>query len=522
MITTEALFTSPHGFRVATATPVQLAACRVRDGRPLGELRDDLDVLAAFGGPEAIAALPSERGIKPSEFWNISAPRTGKTTAALAACVADTQRLDLSQEGSRVEPGDDPPRFWIFSLTLDVADAPFTKLVRSLEVSPLLAPLVISSTDDTLTIRHPSGIPIEVMCTAGGEAGGGIANRWCAGIVADEAPKMHGRDKRVTNLSDVLSVARERLLPGAQIMCIGSPWAPSGPAYDAFHEYFGKPTDEIVVMRTTGPAGNPKYWTRERLDRLRSKDEAAWRIVELGEFMDPETSFASPVAIRKARRELPLELPPESGATYAAAVDVGKGRWSLVIVEGYTAKDDRLPYYRVALAQEVLGGPAAAWASVAATCRRYGLTSASVDQYAASESATIAEPHGLKLQERAWNASNRLEAFTDLATLIHSDRIELAPERTLIRDLMSVKKRTTQAGETIYLPHTSDGRHCDFAPALAAAVRAARHRCRLGNMKIMIVHRRESDAPRVRPRVRSRDFYSLPAAERLRRLAADE
>src|SRR5690606_10196307 len=108
----------------------------------------------------------------------------------------------------------------------------------------------------------------------------------------DEAPRMSGREEAVANLDDVLSAVRERLLPGAQIQCIGSPWAPSGPVYDAVQEYFGRPTERIVVMRTTGPAGNPGYWTDELLEQLRAAgDEVAWRINALGEFIDPEAGL---------------------------------------------------------------------------------------------------------------------------------------------------------------------------------------------------------------------------------------
>src|SRR5690606_21899498 len=140
----------------------------------------------------------------------------------------------------------------------------------------------------------------------------------------------------VTNLSDCLSVVRERLLPGAQIMPIGSPWSPSGDCYEAVQTYFGKPTEDIVCLRMTGPAGNPAFWTPERLTKLQAKDEIAWRINALGEFIDPESGLLSPVSIRRNTRETPLELPPTKGATYAAAVDPSEGgaggnAWTLVI-----------------------------------------------------------------------------------------------------------------------------------------------------------------------------------------------
>ena len=40
----------------------------------------------------------------------------------------------------------------------------------------------------------------------------------------------------------------------------------------------------------------------------------------------------------------------------------------------------------------------------------------------------------------------------------------------LLMDLRRVRRRTTQAGVTIDLVSTPDGRHCDYAPALALAI----------------------------------------------------
>ncbi len=475
MITTEGLLTSLDGFRIATATPVQRAGARVVDGRRLEELRDDPDVVAAFGGPEAIEALPSERGLKPLEFYNVASPRTAKTTIACAAAIVASQTVDLSGLG----PGE-IPRVSIVSLKLDVADVPFRRLVGVFESSTSLRPLLLEKGSDYLLVRHPSGKPVEVATVAGGKAAGGLVARWCAGAIFDEATRMNGAaDGAVVSLDEGLSAIRERLLPGAQILPLGSPHAPFGPMYDVVQQYFGKPTDTTVVMRTTGPAGNPQYWTPERLERLRERDESAWRIVALGEFLDPESGLLSPIAIKRNTRETPLELPPQQGHRYHAAVDPSEGStlgnaWTLVIVETYV-REDRVIAYRVALAKEWRGcGPEATLQAIARECQRYGVHRARTDQYAASANSAIARRFGLELLVDKTTAGSKLEDFTNLATLLHSDRVELPPDRTLRRDLLGIKKRATQSGQTIVLPKSADGRHCDYGPALAAALKQTR------------------------------------------------
>lgn len=478
-LSTESILTGVYGI---PATPVQRAACRARDGLPLDDLRDHPDVVAAFGGAEAIAALPSERGIKPAEFWNIASARTAKTTLACAGALADSQSIPATWGPGEV------PRISLLSVKLDVADVPYRKLRAAFD-HPVFRPLLVSEreSDRTLTVLHPSGRTLEIAATAGGQAGIGLANRWSGGVIADEAPKMNARaDDRATNLDDVLSVARERMLDGAQIDAIGSPWSPHGTAYDVVQQYFGKPTDEIVVMRTTGPAGNPTYWTPERLERLKAKDEIAWRINALGEFIDPETGLLNPVSIRANTRETPLELPQGPG-TYAAGVDPSEGgargnAFSLVIVriENETSAIDGgmrsiiRPKWRVVLAREWRGlGVAGSWEAVAEACARYGIRTVTTDRYSGGAGVAVARGFGLTVNQRRLTPATKLEAFSSLATLIHTDRVELPPHREFLRDLRSIKKRTTQNGQVIHLPETGDGRHCDLADAFCAAMAGA-------------------------------------------------
>ncbi|HET7540691.1 MAG TPA: hypothetical protein VFK05_12490 [Polyangiaceae bacterium] len=473
MIDTEQLMVSPIGFNLAKATPVQRAGARVRDGRPLGELANDPDVQAAFGGSEALAVLPSERGVKPTEFFNVASARTFKTGLACASAIVDSQSVDLSGLGHG-----EISRISIVSLKLDVTDVPFRRIVDTMRASPVLKPLLVDETADTLTIRHPSGKLVEVAVVAGGRAASGLVARWLAGVIFDEAPRMTGREDGVVNLSDALSAVRERLLPGAQIQCIGSPWAPSGPVYDVVQQYFGKPTADIVVMRTTGPAGNPAYWTPERLERLREKDEVAWRINALGEFIEPESGLLSPIAIHRNTRETPLQLAPERGARYCASIDPSEGGqagngFTLAIVKYEPKKmihnSDR---FRVAFTEDFRGlGLESLWSTIAARCAAYGLHDAWTDQYSASASVALAKRYGLALHVDKTNAGSKLEDFTNFATLLHTDAVELPPDRAVRRDLLAVKRRATQGGMTIVLPRSNDGRHCDFAPAIVAAIK---------------------------------------------------
>lgn len=235
MITTEALLTSPAGFDLSTATPVQRARCRIGDGLPLRELRDDPDVVAMVGGPEALAALPSERGEAPDVVVDLSSIRSAKTMIAVCRALRATQIVDLSGLKTFAEV----PRLQLVSLKLDRSKVAF-RMLRGLVDRPALRALLLAETAETLMIRHPIGAAIEIACVAGGRAAAGSIGDWCAGLIADEAPRMLGREEGTTNLDDLLSAVRGRMLPGAQVQLIGSPWAPSGPVYDLVQEHWGR------------------------------------------------------------------------------------------------------------------------------------------------------------------------------------------------------------------------------------------------------------------------------------------
>lgn len=478
---TEAILTSAAGFNLDTATPVQRARCRIRDGVRLGELRDDADVEAMLGGAEALAALPSERGIAPDMVVDASSVRSAKTLMACAAAARATQAVTL-QGLKRGEV----PRIPLFSLKLDRARVAFRMLSALFTESAALHPLVLDATADSLLVRHPSGRPVEVVCTAGGRAASGFVGDWLAGIIADEAPRMIGRDDGVTNLDDVLTAVRGRMLPGAQIQLIGSPWAPSGPVYELVQEHFGKPSEHVVVMRSTGPMNNPAHFTPEFCEKLQIVDPVAFQTDVKAAFADPESGLLSPFTLKRQTREAPERLEYTRERSYVAAIDPSEGTakgnaWTLIVLEvRFVRRDDedgtrrRVALARVAVAQEFRGlSPAAALREIASICSTYRLDAAMTDQYAGSALADLAKRFGLRLRVIPTTAPSKLEMFTTLATMLDTERLELAPAKQLRADLLSVKKRATQSGYTIVLPRTADGRHCDFAPALALAAQYA-------------------------------------------------
>jgi hypothetical protein len=506
---TEYLLTSPMAFGLTGATPAQRAICRILDGVPLGNLAPHPDVLALVGGEAALQALPSERGEQPPELVLLAAIRAAKTMIACAAALRMAMTVDVSgvDDGQTI-------RVSLLSLKLGLARKALRQFVVPVQRSPELQRILVDKPRaESLWVAHPTGRAIEITIAAGSKAGGNLVSDWSAGVVFDEAPRMDGASDAVVNLDDARTAVLGRLLPGAQALYIGSPWSPHGPVYDMVEEGWEKPTSDRVVLRGTGPMLNPVWWTPERCDRLLRRRPAAYQTDVLGEFASPEGGLILHEAVKQYTRELdakqhaqlikqhphlqPGDVPRIPRGQYFAAIDPSDGTdhgnpWTLTIVEratvvvqvttpegdpALTATDKPITRIRnrfsVVAVREWRGErPAKVIAEVAQLCGAYGLRRATTDQYAGAALADLATAVGFHLEVRPWTGPRKVQAFTNLATLIAEGLVELHPDRQFQRDLLSVRKRTTQQGVAIVFPRMGDGRHCDYAPALASAIEA--------------------------------------------------
>lgn len=459
-VSLETMLTGEDYFGLTTASKLQRACCRIIDGEPLGELANDPDILESMGG--AVSARP---GGKPLEVDILSAIRAGKSLIAACTAVHWTQTCDLT----RLRPGD-IARVSIVSLTKKNAAAVYSHVVQSVMASPKLKRLMVGDpTADTVTFRHPSGKTVEVCVVAGTRAGGSLVSTWSAGVVFDEYTRMVGDEEGVINYDEMHAAVIGRLLPGAQIVSIGSPYGSTGPAYQRHSEYFGKKSGRVVVIRAPGRIMNPVFWTVERIEQFRKDDPDACRTDCDALFSAPEEAMFPVLDVERAIRKEPADLPYEPGAEYHAAMDPatrGNG-WTFVIA---SRKGNMR---RIVVARQWIGSqsepldPNDVMEEVAQLCHEYRVGMVWSDQVLADAIKPIARSHGLQFVEKKLSSSQKLIVYTNMKLRMASGEIELHPDRGLRDDILRVRKRITAGGAQVFLPKTSDGRHCDYAPSVA-------------------------------------------------------
>ena len=465
----EDLLCSAKGFGLTTASPLQRAICRASDGESLGQYWQLPEVRTAFGD-----VRPPE--VAPENLIILAAIRCAKSMIAAAKAIQISQNVDLNVP--YISAGDEI-RIPIVSVDKDKAQAVFSHMLGHIQAKPLLRRLLIGEpTSESFYLRHPSGRAIEVCTTPLAKSGSTLVARWLPAVIFDEAPLMASVSDAKKNLDEALGAITGRVLPGGQVLMIGSPWAPFGPVYDLVMEHFGKPNGEYVIVRAPGPVMNPVYWTPKRCEQISKKDPRAYRTNVLAEFADVEDGIFSSSEIERATRAGPVQRPYVKGHHYRASMDPafrGNG-WTLTIAECTGTRENGVtPTYSIALATQWIGSKIeplkanAVLGEMAAILAEYQLDSVTSDQHNVDTIREIAETHGISIVEVTITSENRLEMVENVAALLGDERLELPPDRQLAGDLKAARKRVTQNGVTLHLPRSGDGRHADYVPCLGLA-----------------------------------------------------
>lgn len=448
--------------------------CVDLDGKPVEypagfDLWDLPQVQIAFGNgrpPECRTAL----------FANLSAVRCGKSQIAAAKALEMIEHCDFSQLAAG-----DMPMLPIFAPDMKAAKQTWNHIYGTIDQSPTLRKrFARPPRGDSLFLYHPSGRVVEVPVRALSRFGTTVTSRWCVGVIWDEAPRMIGAADGAKNLTESLRAARGRILRGGMLLLIGSPSHPYGPVFEYYTTHFGRPDEDVIIVKARGSYLNPAKWTEKEERRMARQDPDGHRTDCLAEFGDPQEAFFSSDAIDRNRRrppERPEVLPYDPACSYVAAMDPA-GRvnaWTLIVLARLPSPDMR-ERYAVAIARQWKAprhrskqylDADAIFAETKSIISAYGLDSIHTDQYAPESQMALGTHHGMNVVPHDMTVRMQYEAAASLRVILDEDRLELAPDPNLREDLVRVQKRFVGNNPGVFLQKTTDGRHCDFFPSLA-------------------------------------------------------
>lgn len=289
---------------------------------------------------------------------------------------------------------------------------------------------------------------------------------------------MAGSADGVRNLDDSLAAIQGRMLPGSQIMLVGSPNIPFGPVFELDREHFGRPSEHVVVIHGRGPLLNPVWWTPERIEKMRnSRDASVQRSYVtdvLGKFADSEDQLISSQLVDAAMRSGPDVIAPMKGHSYVAAMDPAMrgNAWTLVVLGCDGFNDAGEPRYYVALDKQWRGSkvqplrPDRVLREIARDLKPYGLGEVWSDGHQLDSLRVIAEQEDLEILEQTTSQDEGIEGAENIRILLESERLQLSTNRGMRADLLRLRRKVNQKNVTLNMPVTADGRHCDFIPPL--------------------------------------------------------
>lgn len=468
----EELFTSPGGFGISTATPVQRAICRAADGLPMKELWKFKDVRAAFGGKRPPV------GKRPRTLVVLAGTRGGKSLLGSAIAV----RSGLTCDVSGLVPSDEL-RIPCLATALDTADVIYSHALGLCQGSLLMGTVVGKPLTRSFRIAREGVNHVEIATTALSAKGSSLVARWMGGAVFDEAPRMGSEEDTVRSLKSSRRAVADRILPGGQELLIGSPYAPHGEVYEIVRERFGHPDEDVVVIRASGPMLNPYRWTPEFMEQMRRTDPFVWLTSGKGEWADPESALIPSSSIEACmsgeldhpRRKSPKWWTPIEYVAALAPAERGAG-WTLVVL-GTTGLDkDNQRVMEQAIAQQWFGTaheplePRKTLREVRDICSQYGVDQVHMDRKFVAGLEPLAAGLDFGLVGVKMEADERLEMCDALRGAIVEHRLRLTANRQCYTDLQRVQKKPTVNGTTVHYPSSGDATACDFVQPLGIAV----------------------------------------------------
>jgi hypothetical protein len=343
------------------------------------------------------------------------------------------------------------------------------------ERSPLLAPLIDSSTEDEL--RFTNGTALAAFpCSSRGVRGWPIC-----GLVLDEAAHFL-TDTEGPQAADrvyrALSPSTAQFGDAARVLLSSTPWGVDG----LFAEMLGKAeSGELgrgaVGVRETTREMNPTI-TDAYLATELARDPEGYRSEFLAELIGSGSAYLDPERLEAAIVGPMVPVDPSMGQDWRAGLDpaFSSDPFGLAIV----GRDPRRP-------GKLIVGSVRAWKAerpesfeerrlvedrilmeVAAECRRYKAP-AVTDQYAARAVVDRLQRAGVEVEAIPMSAATKTGAYGELRSLIYQGELELPDHPELIQELRRLRSRYTAGSASVVNPRVG-GSHGDMAQALAISL----------------------------------------------------
>jgi hypothetical protein len=398
------------------------------------------------------------------EAWIVAGRRAGKSFIAALIAVF----LAFLRDYRKYVVHGEPVRILIIAADRLQAGIIFRYIKGFISLIPMFYKMVVSEKAESIELNN--GVIIQITTCSFRSIRGFTA----AAVICDEVAFWRSEVDSANPANEVLRAVRPSLatIPDSLLLCISSPWARTGPLYEAFNRHFGKDDSDVLVWSAPTTVMNPTI-RQSVIDRDMEADPEMARCEWFAEFRSDLESYLSIDAVEAVIVQGRLELPPTRYAQgryeqipqihvrYTAFVDPSGGRRDAATL-AIAHKSGDMVILDVAKAWRAPHDPAVVVGEMAAILKNYNVNQVVGDRYAGEWPRQEFQKHHITYQTADKDKS---QLYIDFLPLVLSQKVELLDLKTLKSELVSLERRTRSAGRDL-VDHGPRG-HDDLANAVA-------------------------------------------------------
>ncbi|WP_217987670.1 hypothetical protein [Halomonas salipaludis] len=386
------------------------------------------------------------------ELWLVVGRRGGKSQCAALLAVYEAAFRDYSD---RLSPGE-VATIMVLAADRRQARSAFRYITGLLHSNPMLERMIVREDKEAVELSNRTAIEVH---TASFRAVRGYTVACC---IADEIAFWRSEDSANPDHEIINAIRPAMATLDGRLVALSSPYARRGALWDAYKRQFGKP-GPILVAKAPSRTMNPTLPQRV-VDQAMERDEASAKAEYLAEFRSDVEGFITREVVEQCTVPGRVELPPTDNARYVAFTDPSGGSkdaWTLAIahLEGQTVVVDatrsRKPPF----------SPDAVVEEYAALLKQYRCQDVTGDRYGGQFPRELFDKYGIryKIADRP-----RSDLYRDMLPLMNSARVELPDSAQLMKELVSLERRTARSGKDT-IDHGPGG-HDDLANSVAGAI----------------------------------------------------
>lgn len=392
---------------------------------------------------------------KPVHELDICVGRGGGKDAVASAIGCHSA---VTGDFSRLRPGE-RGTVMVMANDRDQAGVAYGFTAAYFERVPLLAAMVESETADTIDLSNGARLVIGTNNTRAPRG------RTICCAIYDECAFWRSDDSASPD-ADVDAAVSPGLMrfPGSIKILISSVNKRSGLLYERWAEFFGKDSDEVLVVLGTSLDFNPTL-DRATIERDLARDPERYGAEYLSLWRDDLSNPFDRGLIDAATDHGIVGRPPAPGITYVASCDASGGRGDSFTAAVAHADEDGRALLDLIFERRAPFNPEETVAEIAGLFRDYRCAEVVGDNYAAAWVSDSFEKHGVRYRKAE---RNRSEVYAEALPLFTAGRVRLLDHPRLAHQFASLERRTARSGKDA-INHPSGGQD-DVANSAALAL----------------------------------------------------